>query len=74
MQVIFFPDRGSILVRWTGISALYRVAKKAGLYHAAVQVCYIPIPGDTYDNLLCNEAMLSLVYLWYVSKHFQLYE
>ena len=48
MEITFFPNRGSNLVRWTQSPTLYRVAIKAGLYRKAVQVCYIPIPGDTY--------------------------
>ena len=45
---IFFPDRGSNPVRWTQSPTLYHVAIKAGLYRKAVQVSYIPIPGDMY--------------------------
>ena len=33
-------------IRWTQSSTHYHVAIKAGLYRKAVQVCYIPIPGD----------------------------
>ena len=46
MEIIFFPDRGSNPVRWTQSPTLYHVAIKAGLYRKAVQVSYIPIPGD----------------------------
>ena len=46
MEITFFPDRGSNPVRWTQSPTLYHVAIKAGLYRKAVQVCYIPIPGD----------------------------
>ena len=46
MEIIFFPSRGSNPVRWTQSPTLYRVAIKACLYRKAVQVCYIPIPGD----------------------------
>ena len=46
MEITFFPDRGSNPVRWTQSLTLYHVAIKAGLYRKAVQVCYIPIPGD----------------------------
>ena len=46
MEITFFPDRGSNPVRWTQSPTLYRVAIKAGLYRKAVQVWYIPIPGD----------------------------
>ena len=50
MEITFFPDRGSNPVRWTQSTTLYHVAIKAGLYCKAVQVCYIPIPGDIYIN------------------------
>ena len=46
MQLTFFPDWGSNRVHWTQSPTLYHVAKKAGLYHKAVQVWYIPIPDD----------------------------
>ena len=46
LEIIFFPNRGSNPVRWTQSPTLYHVAIKAGLYRKAVQVCYIPIPGD----------------------------
>ena len=46
--IIFLPNRGSNPVRWTQSPTLYRVAVKAGLYRKAVQVCYIPIPGDIH--------------------------
>ena len=46
MEITFFPDRGSNPVRWTQSPTLYHVAIKAGLYRKAVQVYYIPIPGD----------------------------
>ena len=39
-------SRGSNPVRWTQSPTLYHVTIKAGLYRKAVQVCYIPIPGD----------------------------
>ena len=43
MEITFFHDRGLNL---RDRPTLYRVAIKAGLYRKAVQVCYIPIPGD----------------------------
>ena len=46
MEITFFPDRGSNPGRLRDRPTLYRVAIKAGLYRKAVQVCYIPIPGD----------------------------
>ena len=46
MEITFFPNRGSNPVRWTQSPTLYHVAIKAGLYRKAVQVSYIPIPGD----------------------------
>ena len=46
MEITFFPNQGSNLVRWTQSPTLYRVAIKAGLYRKAVQVYHIPIPGD----------------------------
>ena len=48
MEIIFFPSRGSNPVRWTQSPILYRVAIKASLYRKAVQVSYIPIPGDRW--------------------------
>ena len=47
MEITFFPNRGSNPVRWTQSPTLYQVALKAGLYRKAVQVRYIPIPGDS---------------------------
>ena len=38
MQIIFFPDRESNLVRWTQSSTLYCVPIKASLYRTAVKV------------------------------------
>ena len=46
MEITFFHNRGSNPVRWTQSPTLYHVTIKAGLYRKAVQVCYIPIPGD----------------------------
>ena len=46
MEITFFPNRGSSPVRWTQSPTLYHLSIKAGLYRKAVQVCYIPIPGD----------------------------
>ena len=46
MEIIFLPDRGSNPVRWTQSPILYHVTIKASLYCKALQVCYIPIPGD----------------------------
>ena len=46
MEITFYPNRGSNPVRWTQSPTLYYVAIKAGLYRKAVQVSYIPIPGD----------------------------
>ena len=44
------PDWGSNPVRTIQSLTFYRVAIKAGLYRKAVQVCYIPIPGDSHMN------------------------
>ena len=52
MEITFFPDWGSNLVCWTQSPTLYHVAIKAGLYHTAVQVCYIPIPVDILPSIL----------------------
>ena len=52
MEITFFPDRGSNLGRLRDRPTLYRVAIKAGLYRKAVQVCYIPIPGDILPSKL----------------------
>ena len=48
MEITFFPDRGSNPGPLCDRPTLYSVAIKAGLYCKAVQVCYVPIPGDTY--------------------------
>ena len=56
MQITFFTDRGSNPVCPTGSPALYCVDIKDDLYRNAVRVCYIPIPDDIYENLLCNKA------------------
>ena len=45
-KITFFPERGSNPVRWTQSPTLFHVDRKAGLYRKAVQVCYIPVPGD----------------------------
>ena len=48
---------------------LYRVAIKAGLYRKTVQVCYIPIPCDTYLNILVSlEHLVLLVTSIFVTK------
>ena len=60
MEITFSPERGSNPVRWTQSPALYHVAIKAGLYRKAVQVCYIPIPGDTLP-------VVHFIYLEYVT-------
>ena len=46
MEITFFPDWGSNLVRWTQSPTLYHTAIKASWYHKAVQVYHIPIPND----------------------------
>ena len=46
MEITVFPDQGSNPVCWIQSPTLYHVATKAGMYRKAVQVCYIPIPGD----------------------------
>ena len=54
MEITFFLDRGSNPVCWTHSPTFYHVAIKAGMYRMAVQVCYIPIPGD---NCFCMVLM-----------------
>ena len=58
-------DRGSNLGRLRDRPTLYHVTIKAGLYRKAVQVCYIPILGDTripfpwgHDDRLCLNLRL----------------
>ena len=58
MEITFFPDRGSNLVRWTQSPTLYHVAIKAGLYRKAVQVYHIPIPSDI-KNCLNDDLFIS---------------
>ena len=60
MEITLFPDRGSNpgrlldrptlsnLGRLRDRPTLYRIAIKAGLYRKAIQVCYVPIPGDIF--------------------------
>ena len=64
MEITFFPDRGLNPVHWTQSPTLYRVAIKASLYRKAVQVCYIPITGDTKATHIFSAKIL--VYMPYL--------
>ena len=59
MEITFFPDRGSNPGRLRDRPTLYHVAIKAGLYRKAVQVCYIPIPGDNKNPNIKTNCIIS---------------
>ena len=61
MEITFFPNWGSNQVCRTQSPTLYRVAKKAGLYRKAVQVCYIPIPGDIYTFNIISLFTINII-------------
>ena len=46
MEITFFPNLELNPVHWTQSPTLYHITIKAGLYHKAVQVYHIPIPGN----------------------------